>query len=102
LTLPFDIRDRSLDDEQQVKTFGTSLSLINLKRLQFLTITGGLMMVALLHRLDLYDAHTAALLSFVYICIWMMSRTVSPLTDEMYYLGVLDSLILCNGAVHLI
>lgn len=102
LTLPFDIRDREIDQETDVSTFANVLTI---KQMKFLIVGLILLCCTLTIGLYLYNIYSnlamISLLTF-YSIQTLLSLRINLDTKELYYLGILDGLILIQGLIIII
>ncbi len=102
LTLPFDVRDLHIDRKQKVKTLATRYEFPQMKNLIIVSIVLCMSINLILFSLDTFDMNTLCVLLLFYfgqtfLCVYGLHQR-----SEMYYLGILDGLILIQGLLYLI
>jgi len=102
ITIPFDYRDREIDKTQNTATIATSLSSLKLKYLIFFCGAISILMILLLLNLNYISFKTTILLLLTYIVSIVLSIQGISERRELYYLGILDGLILVNGLPYLL
>ncbi len=101
ITIPFDYRDKAIDDDQGTPTLATSLSTVSLKRLITAAFIVVVVAVLVLYDYQLYNMTVCSALLATYILSLILSIYGINDRSELYYLGVLDGMILLNGAAYL-
>lgn len=102
ITIPFDYRDREIDSSQDVITIATQLDTVGLRLVIVSCLAASIISAISLGLLGTYSLYlTLSLCMFYLICIGFCLTGISQ-RKEIYYLGVLDGLILINGLVYFI
>ena len=102
LTLPFDIRDQELDQSTGVVTFANVLTIKQIKTLIVVLLFLSCLLSIVLCYMGIYNSILMfSLLSF-YIFQAILSLRVGSRTNEIYYLGILDGLIILHGLLIII
>jgi 4-hydroxybenzoate polyprenyltransferase len=100
ITIPFDYRDRAIDNEQGVVTIATQLKSHELKISVVACLAASILSAMSLGLVGTYGLFlTISLCLFYMISIGFCLVGISQ-RREIYYLGVLDGLILINGLVY--
>ena len=100
LTIPFDIRDKQIDYQQRVKTFGTELSIKQNLTLAWILISICVGISFYLYAIGIYRLNTLIAILLLYCLLgYLCKHAVKPRT-ELFYLGVMDGMILLIGAIY--
>lgn len=102
LTIPFDLRDERLDKSTDLQTIAGILSPKNNKILIGVCLFICIFLVTYLGVQDVYSAGVCLLLTCFYFVQGILSFQIKESTPEIYYLGVLDGIILVHGVLFLI
>jgi len=102
LTLPFDIRDKELDQSTQVSTFANILSETQIKSLISISLISCSLLTVILFYSGVYTIGLMIAMLAFYAIQAGLSFRVTKGTSELYYLGVLDGLIIIQSLVILI
>ncbi len=102
ITIPFDYRDRHIDRSQGVATLATALTSKSLRMVMI--VLSILIAVALIvqYQIQMIDITLFISLLSCYLISLGLSLWGLSSRSELYYLGVLDGLILFNGLIYLI
>lgn len=101
LTLPFDIRDKELDMAAQVGTWANYISEVQLKNLILLCLFVCTLLCSYLYFVGFYGMGLYICLLIFYGIQAYLSLQVEPSTGELYYLGILDGLIIAHGIIYI-
>ena len=99
LTLPFDIRDRAIDKESQISTFANILTIPQIKFLIVALICISCILTITLYCIGIYSLILMLLLFGFYGIQAILSMRISSATSELYYLGILDGMIMVQGFI---
>ena len=102
LTLPFDIRDKDLDQKSKVSTIASLYTDKTLKRLIIILILLSSILVVISFMLRYYSIELMTLLILCYGVQYWTTKNVTKTTTELYYLGGLDSFILLHGLIYIL
>jgi 4-hydroxybenzoate polyprenyltransferase len=97
LTLPFDLRDRKLDQASQLNTFASSLSTKKVKIIISILLIACLSLSFLLYFSETYSFYVMLSLCGFYTIQAFLSLRITSKTTEIYYLGLLDGLIMLQA-----
>ena len=102
ITIPFDYRDKDIDSSQGVVTMATQLDTVGLRLVIVSCLAASIISAISLGLIGTYGLHlTIGLCVFYLISIGFCLAGIAS-RKELYYLGVLDGLILINGLVYFI
>ena len=99
LTLPFDIRDKHLDNQTSVSTLVHLLSDRVVRNMILISLLGAMSMVIISLYMGVYDIYLSASMILFYCLQAVLCYSVKDDTSELYYLGCLDALILVHGGI---
>ncbi len=99
LTLPFDIRDRQLDAASSVSTFASRYPLTTIQYWIRFMILICIVLVLISLATALYTPSLSLYLVAFYLLQWYLSLRDPHHCSELYYLGVLDGLMLVHAAL---
>ena len=99
LTLPFDIRDREIDQKTEVSTFANVLSIKQIKVLILGLLAICCFLTFGLYYCQVYSCALMIVLLIFYSMQALLSMRITSKTNEIYYLGILDGLILIQGLI---
>lgn len=102
LTIPFDIRDKQIDYQQKVKTFGTELSIKHNLILAWMLITISMGISIYLYTTGIYRLNTLMAVLLLYGLLGYLCKLGVKLRSELFYLGVMDGMILLVGTIYLL
>ncbi len=101
LTIPFDIRDRDLDDKAQVSNLANQIGITMSKVLMMFLLALAVILVIISFNRGLYNAQLLYAFILFYLIV-MTSCYMSKDKKEIYYLLYLDGLILVKGGLLII
>lgn len=100
LTIPFDVRDILIDKEQSVKTIATAFQPKHLLRIIKWSLIICAIINIVLFSYSVTYFHVSLALIALYAAQYILSHRSIKETHELYYLGILDGIILVNGLVY--
>ena len=94
ITIPFDIRDRRLDQEQGIQTLATVFNLKQLKWLMSLSFIIAMGLALLAMKCELYNPKQLASILIFYLLALVLSLKAHENCHDHYFSGLLDGLII--------
>lgn len=101
LTIPFDVRDRTLDKKAKVSNLVNTIGMKTIKSLMLLLIVLAMSIAVALFYIKVYSVFLLIGLILFYSFQFMVTRTLDKKRSEFYYLIFLDGLILLKGLIYL-
>ncbi len=102
LTLPFDIRDASIDEGNQLKTLANVLPIKKVIRIIEMCFLVSLILCIVTTVISKLPLYVPILFAMMLALLYFLVRKYPRSEYEMYYLGLLDGFILINGLIFLL
>lgn len=102
LTIPFDIRDRALDERAQVSNMANKIGSVNIRKLHDSALILSVLIACLLFNIGAYQVkHLIAMMAF-YIILFLVTKDLYKPRKEWYYLVFLDGFIFLKGLIYIV